>query len=127
MPASRASRGRDDRGSTSGGVRTTVLRRGKLRVASVTLALLAAVAAVAALPSSAANCTVTVKLITGQVETFQLPPGAPLSDLHLATPVASVTESCPQQAPPPATSTSSSTTSTTSTTPSSSNSPHSHK
>ena len=82
-----------------------MLGRGKLKVALVTLGILFAVAGVAALPTasvaSSSDCTVTVKLLTGQVLTFQLPPGAPLSSLNLPAPAASMSESCPSSPPPP--------------------------
>jgi hypothetical protein len=75
-----------------------------------------AVPAIAALPSaSAADCTVTVTLLTGQVLTFQLPPGAPVSSLNLPGPVQNVKESCPSASTTPTTTTP--TTTTTHTTP----------
>ncbi len=78
-----------------------MLGRGKLKVALVTIALLAALSGVAALPAaSASNCTVTVTLITGQTLYFQLPQGAPLSSLNLSEPVKGMSESC--GGPPPA-------------------------
>src|SRR5947209_6362525 len=62
---------------------------------------MAAFLGVAALPAaSAAECTVTVTLLTGQVLYFQLPQGAPLSSLNITQPVKSITESCPQTPPP---------------------------
>jgi hypothetical protein len=104
-----------------------VLGRGKLKVALVTLGILFAVAGVAALPTasvaSGSDCTVTVKLLTGQVLYFQLPPGTPLSSLNLPAPAASMSESCPSSPPPPvsvptvSTPTPTTTTTTTTTTP----------
>jgi hypothetical protein len=90
---------------------------------------MAAFLGVAALPAaSAADCTVTVTLLTGQVLYFQLPPGAPLSSLNITQPVQSISESCPQApsttptvttptTPSLTTTTTTTTTSTTSTTP----------
>jgi hypothetical protein len=84
-----------------------------------------AVSAVAALPTaSAADCTVTVTLLTGQVLTFQLAPGAPLSSLNLPGPVKTVSESCPSQSNSPATTKPTTTTTpSTGTTPSASTTP----
>src|SRR5579862_1665825 len=104
---------------SAGGDRASVLRRGKLKVALATLGVMAAVFGVAALPAaSAASCTVTVTLLSGQVLYFQLPPGAPISSLNLTVPVKSVSESCP----PPSTTTTTTTTTPTSTTTTSSTS-----
>jgi hypothetical protein len=78
------------------------------------------VSGVAALPTaSAADCTVTVTLLTGKVLTFQLPPGAPVSSLSLPGPVQNVNESCPSQSSSGSTKTTPTTTTSTSTTPSS--------
>src|SRR5947209_8729790 len=101
----------------SAGDRATVLKRGKLKVALVTVAIMAALFSVAAIPTaSAASCTVTVTLLSGQVLYFQLPPGTPVSSLNLPPGVKSISESCPQLP---------STTSTTSTTPSTTSTPSS--
>ncbi len=72
------------------------MTRRKLKVALASAGTVLAVSAAATLPSaSAANCTVTVTLLTGQVLTFQLPPGAPVSSLSLPGPAQNVRESCP--------------------------------
>jgi len=112
-----------------------VLRGGKLRAALATLAVMAAFLGVAAIPAaSAADCTVTVTLLTGQVLYFQLPQGAPLSSLNITQPVKSITESCPQAPTPtvttpttptvttPTTTTTSTSTTSSSTTPTNSTS-----
>jgi hypothetical protein len=56
-----------------------VLRSRKLRIAVTAVASFGTVMGLAAIPvAAAADCTVTVKTITGQVVQLQLPPGAPL-------------------------------------------------
>jgi hypothetical protein len=97
----------------AGGDNTTLLRRRKLKVALASSVTALVVSGVAALPTaSAANCTVTVTLLTGQVLTFSLPPGAPVSSLNLPGPVKTVSESCPSQSSAPTTTTPTTTTST---------------
>ena len=82
------------------------MRRRKLRVALVTVSVVLAVQALAAIPVAQADtCTITVKLITGQVLTFPgVPAGTPISSLSIPVPVASTSESCAprRRRPPPA-------------------------
>ncbi len=94
-----------------------MLIRRKLKVALASAGTALVVSLIVALPSaSAADCTVTVTLLSGQVLTFQLPPGAPVSSLNLPGPVQNVKESCPSPNSSP-TVTTPSTTTTSSTTP----------
>ncbi len=103
------------------------MRRRKLRVGVATASIALAVQALALIPVAQADtCTITVKLITGQVLTFPgVPAGTPISSLNIPGPVASTSESCtpPPPPPPPTTTTgsgSSSSSSSTSTSTSSS-------
>jgi hypothetical protein len=100
----------------AGGDKANVqLRSRKLKTAAITAGVVFATSGVAALPSaSAADCTVTVVLVSGQTLYFQLAPGAPLSSLNLPGPAKTVSESCP---PPATSSTSTTSTSSSSTTP----------
>jgi hypothetical protein len=89
------------------------MRRRKLRVAIAAASTVLAVQALALIPvaEAAGTCTVTVKLITGQVLTFpNVPAGTPASSLT-AGPIASSSVSC---APPPTTTTGSSSSSSSS-------------
>ena len=81
------------------------MRRRKLRVALVTVSTALAVQALALIPVAQADtCTITVRLITGQVLTFPgVPAGTPISSLNIPGPVASSSESC--AAPPTSTTT----------------------
>ncbi len=73
----------------------------RLTVAAVSAASMLALLGMAALPSaSAAECTVTVTLVTGQKLYFHLPPGVPPSTLKLPVGVVSIHESCPSTPPP---------------------------
>jgi murein DD-endopeptidase MepM/ murein hydrolase activator NlpD len=90
-----------------------VLRSRKLAIGGVAVASALAVFGLAAIPTaSAANCTVTVKLLGGTLLTLQVPQGVSLSTLSLPAGALVVSESCPQQT----TSTSSGTSSTSTTT-----------
>ena len=80
-----------------------MVRRSKLKVAALTAGVVFATSGVLALPAlSAANCTITVVLNTGQTLHFQLPSTALPSTLaeaqatfNLPEPPKTVTESCP--------------------------------
>ena len=86
-----------------------MLRSRKLAVGGVAAASALAVFGIAALPSaSAANCTVTVKLLGGTLTTLSVPQGVSLSTLSLPAGAVIVSETCPPQT----TSTSTGTTST---------------
>jgi hypothetical protein len=62
-----------------GRTKPRVLRSWKLRIAVTAVASFGTVMGLAAIPVAfAADCTVTVKTITGQVVQLQLPPGAAL-------------------------------------------------
>src|SRR5690348_14846985 len=62
-----------------GRTKPRVLRSRKLRIAVTAVASFGTVMGLVAIPEAvAADCTVTVKTITGQVVQLQLPPGAPL-------------------------------------------------
>ena len=108
-----------------------MLRRRKLTIAAVTMASMAAVLGLAALPDASANgCTVVITVAGGQTFTFEnVPPGTPPSSLPLpvSLPIVNVSQSCPPvtattPAPtvtatsPPAQTTSTSTSTSTSTT-----------
>src|SRR5690242_3575403 len=96
-----------------GRTKPRVLRSRKLRIAVTAVASFGTVMGLAAIPvASAADCTVTVKTITGQVVQLQLPPGAPLP--AGATLISSV---CPPPVTTPTTTLPAPTTSTQGTTP----------
>jgi Transglycosylase SLT domain/Peptidase family M23 len=107
-----------------------VVRSRKLFVVVGAAAALA-VSGIAALPTASADtCVVTVTLVGGAKDTFtvNVPPGTPLSSIHLPVtgPVQSVSESCsstPTTTSTPST-TSSSTTTTSTTTTTSHKTPH---
>ena len=77
----------------------------RLRVAFVTVSAALAVQALALIPVAQADtCTITVRLITGQVLSFPgLAPGTPLSSLNLPAGVVSSSQSC--TSPPSSTTT----------------------
>ena len=74
-----------------------MLRSRKLAVGGVAAATALAVFGIAALPTaSAANCTVTVKLLGGSLLTLQVPQGVSPSTLSLPAGAVIVSETCPQ-------------------------------
>jgi hypothetical protein len=91
-----------------------VLRSRKLAIGGVAAASALAVFGLAAIPSaSAANCTVTVKLLGGTLLTLQVPQGVSLSTLSLPAGAVVVSETCPQQTTSTSTGTTSTSTSST--------------
>jgi hypothetical protein len=76
-----------------------VLTRRKLTIAAVTMASMAVVLGLAALPEASADgCTVVITVAGGQTFTFQnVAPGTPPSSLPLpvALPIVNVSQSCP--------------------------------
>src|SRR5205807_1073679 len=78
--------------------RAKMLRSRKLAVGGVAAASALAVFGIAALPSaSAANCTVTVKLLGGTLTTLSVPQGVSPSTLSLPAGAVLVSETCPPQ------------------------------
>ncbi len=76
-----------------------MFKRRKLTIAAVTMACMAGVLGLAAIPSASADgCTVTITVAGGQQFTFQnVPPGTPATSLPLPVnlPITNVAQSCP--------------------------------
>src|ERR1700754_2626224 len=101
-----------------GRTKPRVLRSRKLRIAVTAVASFATVMGLAAIPVAvAADCTVTVKTVTGQVVQFQLPPGAALpAGATLISSVCPPPVTTPTVSVPPTTTPSTTTTSPTTST-----------